>query len=42
MLEIEEVILENQPALLDLSSLQDHIPWDSSNKVLEQAKVYPK
>lgn len=35
----EEVILENKPALLDPSSLQDDIPWDSSKQVPEQAKV---
>lgn len=40
MFEIEEVILEKQPALLDPSSL--HIPWDSLNEVLQQAIVNPK
>lgn len=47
MLEIEEVILEilkiiNHLAFLDVSSLQGWIPWDSSNEVLEPAKVNPK
>lgn len=36
---MEEVILENQPALLDSSSLQGCLPWDFSKQVSEGVPV---
>lgn len=36
-LSFDKVILEDQPVLLDPSSVQD--PWDSSKQNLEWAKV---
>ena len=38
-LSLEEMILENQTALLDSSSSQDHPPWASSKQTPEYAKV---
>lgn len=33
-------IFENQPTVLDHSSLQDSLPWDSSKQISGEAKVY--
>lgn len=38
-LSLEEVILENQPAFLDLSFPQNCLPWESSKQICEQAEV---
>lgn len=41
LLNLEEVILDkNLPDLPDTSSLQGHIPWDSSKQDPEQAQVF--
>lgn len=32
-------MFEKQPSFLDSSVFQDHIPWDSSQKNLEQAEI---
>lgn len=40
LLSLEEMIFKIQTALLDRSSLQGHIPWDSSKQIPEQAKVF--
>lgn len=37
----EELIPENQPAILNLSSLQDCLPWDPWKQIPEQTKVCP-
>lgn len=35
-LSLEEAILENKPSLLDPSSLQNSISWDSSKQILDR------
>ena len=37
-LSLKEVISENQAALLDSSSVQDHNPWHSSKHIPEEPK----